>query len=113
MQIIPLIALRVGRAEQAATVLPGEPVEVPEDEARRLIDRGFARPGEAVAIDTAELIDAIVDAIADLDSESFGKDGKPNVKAIEAVLGRDITAADRDQAWATYQRLAADTADDE
>ncbi len=49
-----------------------------------------------------------MDAIADLEPDSFGKDGKPAVKAIEAVLGQDITATDRDRAWTAYQALLDD-----
>ncbi|WNO10542.1 hypothetical protein [Teredinibacter sp. KSP-S5-2] len=53
----------------------------------------------------AGLIDAIVDAITDLDPAEFGKDKKPNVKALEKILEQNITAADRDHAWAIYQQL--------
>ena len=52
---------------------------------------------------------AIVDAIARLDPKDRslwsgrGKSRKPRVDAIEAVLGYDITAAERDAAWAEVQ----------
>ncbi len=34
----------------------------------------------------------------------IGGDKKPNVKAVESVLGHDITAAERDRAWEVYQQ---------
>ena len=52
---------------------------------------------------------AIVDATGRLDPEDpslwsgRGKSRRPRVAAIEAVLGHDITAAERDAAWATVQ----------
>ena len=43
-----------------------------------------------------DLIDA---ARAAIDAGDITKDGKPEVRAIEEILGRDITAAERDEAW--------------
>lgn len=53
-----------------------------------------------------ERIALIMDAIEQLDPESendFTKGGLPDVKAIEAVLEEDITAAERDIAWQQLQ----------
>ena len=47
--------------------------------------------------------DAIEDAIRGLDPDDktlWTSDGEPKVVAVEAVLGRDITAEERDAAWA-------------
>jgi hypothetical protein len=33
----------------------------------------------------------------------FSRDGTPKVRSIERILGYDITAAERDSAWATFQ----------
>ncbi len=57
--------------------------------------------------DTAqESLAEIVDAIADLDQENpshWTNDGKPDSRSLSAVLGRIISAADRDTAWERYQ----------
>ena len=50
--------------------------------------------------DAAVLEEAILLASATLPEGSFTKNGAPDVKALEAVLGYDITAAERDAAWA-------------
>ncbi len=50
-------------------------------------------------------IEDIVEAIAGLDpTKDYGKNGKPNVDAIQAALGADISAAQRDQAWEIFQK---------
>ena len=51
---------------------------------------------EAKAKADAELLDAAVKAI---DAGDVTSDGRPEVKALEAILGKDITAADRDGVW--------------
>lgn len=50
--------------------------------------------------DTLELI---VEAIAELGEDDYTTTGLPEVKSIERVLGVDITAAQRGQAWKLYQ----------
>ena len=46
-------------------------------------------------------------AIIDGNPAAFTKSGKPRVKALESVLGFDISAADRDAAWKVYQEPSA------
>ncbi len=59
---------------------------------------------EAPVDDTPdELIEDIVEAIGILDP-----DKKPNVKDLENVIGKDITAAQRDTAWDVYQERVAE-----
>jgi hypothetical protein len=53
--------------------------------------------------DRTALLDEIIEAMGKVAKEEFGKDGKPNVKPLEAVLGYDIKAQDRDDA---LERLA-------
>lgn len=65
-------------------------VEIPETEGKTVDG------GEAVGSDQ-ELILAASEAIA---AGNVTKGGKPAVDAMEKILGRDITAADRDRAWA-------------
>lgn len=108
MQIISLISLRVGKANDVRVIESGTSIDMAENEAKRLIELGFATQCPSDVMREDDLIEAIVDAIADLPVDAFGKDGKPNVKAIESVLGQNISAADRDKAWASYQRLAND-----
>ena len=39
--------------------------------------------------------------------EELGKDGKPDVARIQALLGEQVSAEERDRAWADIQELAA------
>ena len=55
----------------------------------------------------ADLAATILTAMAGLDAMDgtlWTESGKPQVKAIEAVLHQQISAADRDAAWKIYQR---------
>lgn len=88
---------------------PGALVDVSDDEATRLIGRGFASAAgqekPTPVKDAAPSIEDIVEAISGLDpTKDYGKNGKPNVEAIEALLGVDITAAQRDQAWDIFRQ---------
>lgn len=51
-------------------------------------------------------LDEIVTAIGQLGDKDFTQSGAPEVKALEAVLDVQITAVQRDNAWATYQEHA-------
>ncbi len=108
MRVTALITLVIGKPSESRSIMPGAEAELSEAEAKRLIALGFAEARTAAVVKPVDLQDAIMDAIADLEPDSFGKDGKPAVKAIEAVLGQDITATDRDRAWAAYQSLLTD-----
>lgn len=46
---------------------------------------------------------AAVEALDLADSNNLTKDGKPTVEALESALDFDITAAERDEAWAAWQ----------
>ena len=50
-----------------------------------------------------ELIEDIVEAIGIIDPEK-----KPNVKDLENITGKDVTAAQRDTAWDVYQERVAE-----
>lgn len=89
-------------------IKPGETVDIKDDEAKSLIERGFAAALVKETPKPAEpqgpTIDDIIASIDTLDSEQdFGKSGKPNVDALEAVLDANITAEQRDKAWEIYQ----------
>lgn len=124
MKIKAIITLSVNGEDHA----PGAVVDIADDEAKRLIARGFATVQGAEKAAPASTggntqktetpssgggnggkptptIEDIVEAIAGLDpAKDYGKNGKPNVEAIEALLGADITAAQRDQAWDIIQK---------
>lgn len=124
MKIKAIITLSINSEDHA----PGAVVDIADDEAKRLIARGFAvahgteksapasTGGSTQKTETpptggsnggkpAPTIEDIVEAITGLDpAKDYGKNGKPNVEAIEALLGADITAAQRDQAWDIFQK---------
>ena len=47
-------------------------------------------------------------AIAAIKAGDVTGEGKPHVKAIEVILGRDITAKERDAAWLAIKDAEAD-----
>ena len=102
MQIRTLITLHTEKGK----VPPQSVVALPDAEAKALIAKGFA-----LATDSSNNEDALTteselhDAITVLSEDGFGKDGKPLIKALEEVLDRDITQAERDTAWKSYQAL--------
>ena len=116
MKITAIITLHVNGKDHA----PGAVLDIADDEAERLIARGFATSGQEKAAfasapakttttpaggKTAPTIEDIVEAISGLDpAKDYGKNGKPNVEAIEALLGADITAQQRDQAWEIFRQ---------
>ncbi len=49
----------------------------------------------------------IFDAIEDLEEDNkdhWTKDGKPDAKELSRILGREVTAEERNQAWAEYNK---------
>lgn len=116
MKIKAIITLNVNGKDH----VPGALLDIADDEAERLIARGFAVTGQekstpaptSAKSNTAPAggkpiptIEDIVEAISGLDpAKDYGKNGKPNVEAIEALLGADITATQRDQAWEIFQK---------
>ena len=82
------------------------PGEVSAEDAEKLVDSGKARwceAAEPVAATPAEIL-AAIDKLDKGNPDHFTNDGKPQVKAIEAVLGLRVTAAERDAAWAEVPR---------
>jgi len=91
----------------------GQEVDLKQEEAESLVDRGFAELAEGKPNQpSAELdpsIEDIIDAILQLDpKKDYGKDGIPNIKPIEKILGVTITSAQRDNAW---EQLEKDTSE--
>lgn len=83
--------------------IPGDFIVINESDFDAEKDRLWEEGDQAPAgpTDPEERLAAIRDAIAQLDPENpehFTKDGKPQVAAIEAILGYNITAAERDAA---------------
>jgi len=117
MKVIAIITLQV----DGKTIIPGKAVDIANEEAQSLIDRGFAQSATnetTAAPETSKTppppasLDDIIEAIEILNPETdFAKNGKPKVEAIEAVLGENIDAEARDKAWELYQKeLEADEA---
>tara|TARA_B100000745_G_C20100139_1_gene376270 strand:+ start:540 stop:872 length:333 start_codon:yes stop_codon:yes gene_type:complete len=106
MQVTAVVTLRIGEPGQYELLAPGSTLMVSKDDAEMLVKKGLARvDGSSAVCDLDERQDAIIDTISELGEAAFGKDGKPHVKAIEDILGQDISAAERDMAWERYQRL--------
>ncbi|WP_299081651.1 hypothetical protein [uncultured Paraglaciecola sp.] len=91
----------------------GQRVSVPEANAHVFEDMGYTVYQEPEAPKAYNEIisepeqtsnqSEIMYAIHSLSPDDFSKStGKPNVKAIEEVLGYDIKAKERDAAWAEY-----------
>ena len=115
--VIPTATLRVGPPNNSRLALPGRPVSVSRSDMQTLANAKLIKPVDSTQIivnptipqsasmHDAEIVDAIVDLIPDLDPEDFGKDKKPSVKAIESALEMNISAEQRDRAWSEYQKL--------
>ena len=94
--------------------LPGTPApeEMPERLKRKLFNRDYLRvrripdsvsaPRRAPTLD--ERIEAAIGALDPEESSLWSRTGVPRVDAIERVLGEDISAAQRNAAWAEYVR---------
>ena len=112
MKITTTTTLRTGEPGAYEFVSPNSSIHLNRKVAQALIDRGFAAQVKSVCqqegLPSAQgLVDEIIDAIDDVAPNDFGKDGKPSVKAIEEIMGVNISAADRDEAWENYQTLLA------
>ena len=84
---------------------PGDPVELTKEAAAPLLADGAVIEG-AIKPEGDELQAAIRAAIEALDPDNprhFTKGGKPDVRALEAVLGFEISAAERDEAHAAIE----------
>lgn len=86
----------------------GDPIELTSARGAHLVAAGAVkapeRDAEELAGEAAELEreQAIAEAIGQLDPENpdhFTKGGKPEVAAVEAITGFDISAKERDQVW--------------
>jgi hypothetical protein len=116
MQVITVNTVRTGKPGAYEFSPPNKTLQLSDKEAHLLITRGIVVAMGAVTQNVESqsnersyvIVDAIVDAIDDLPPEAYGKDGKPGVKAIEDILGQNVSASDRDKAWEAYQRLVDD-----
>ena len=78
----------------------GESVALTTYYRRRLAERDLIQ-AERPDPEEADLGAAIVQLVGDPDACT--QDGRPKVEALEAILGRDVTAAERDRAWAAHK----------
>ncbi len=113
--MVALIALQTVKVG-GQYVEPDGRFELPEDEAARVCGLGAARRADGADAEPQSdddagggepsLEDEIVQAIGMLDPDSeddWTQAGKPEVRALETVLSKDITAQQRDQAWERFQ----------
>ena len=120
-KVIPKHEIRF-KADETGPVhvcAPGKPVELPEDVAASLLHAGAATPyaAEDVAAvsdrvepsdptaDASSIPDDLMEAVMDLseDEASCNADGKPKVEVLAARLGRPVSAAERDAAFAALE----------
>jgi hypothetical protein len=83
----------------------GVTVELDQEAAEQLLAIGIVAPPPGKAT-LADELTAIIAAILGLDPDDPSRwtaDGKPQVVAIEAVLGRDTSAPQRNAAWIQIQ----------
>lgn len=88
--------------------MPGAPVEVDERDVPACTDRGCVSANKVEAVvEKMDRVEEITNAIQTLldegDEKNFTSMGDPKVKPIERILGYDITAEERDQAWALLE----------
>lgn len=78
-------------------------------EEKLLVDVGWAEYCKDDAVDIAEDIDEIreevdwLEVFTSLEDKDFTTTGKPRVKAVEAIVGRDLTSKEVNDAWKEYQ----------
>jgi len=82
--------------------MPGDSFDCSDKEARRLIEKGIVRADNSDQEAAPE--DILEAAKTAIEAGKTTKDGRPTVEAIEEILGRDISAKERDEAW---ERLEA------
>jgi hypothetical protein len=117
------VKLKTIYANASGTHGVDEVIDVPQSEAQDLILHGFAMelkdsnkaevpmdeqapPMNAPKNNEPDIVQEIVEAIGLLDPENpdhYTKGKKPEVAALEEILGKDITAAQRDKAFEIYQ----------
>ena len=56
-------------------------------------------------LQTNPVVDAVTLLVEEANPKDFGRDGTPKVRSVERILGYDISAADRDVAWNTFQEV--------
>lgn len=116
---MPGYVLKTPLKTAEGVVPPGKTVELSEKDGEALVaceaaeavkagkTKANAKPADAVALTAA-----IAEAIGKLDKdkvENWTKGGVPQVGAIEAALGYEISAGERDAAWTAFQAEAAKT----
>lgn len=110
---LPIVTVTRDKQGRRVRNRPGTPITLAADEADTLVKRWGEVKGPAIAAakpakpEGEALMGAIAEVIKDLDQDSeehFTKSGAPIVSAIEKVLGYDITAAERDAAWAAIKK---------
>ena len=125
VKVTSIASLRLTQAGRHVLMPPLSTVALPHAEADHLLRKGFVEPADAKSaltpldgdinapqatavashISDDDVMDAIIDGITDLDDDAFGSDGKPKVKALEALLEMTIGASLRDKAWQRFQAL--------
>lgn len=60
-------------------------------------------PKPILELQATPTVDAIRLLVEQGNTKDFSKEGLPKVKAVEKILGYDISAADRDAGWAIFQ----------
>lgn len=131
MKVITLVTTRSGQAPDFTIQPAGTALALSDTEARYWIQQGLAKALDSsepnlchqhqetdastchdenvnvddMSLEANELQMALLDAMDDLPPEALGREGKPTVKALEAILEKNISAAERDQAWKTYQGM--------
>lgn len=105
MKIKLLTTIRKGNGSNSEYCPKGSITDLPDNDAKELIERGLAETTEPSPSPSSSNIEAIMEAIGSLKPEDFAKDGKPKIPCLETLLDTKVSGADRDAAWAKYQEL--------
>jgi len=81
--------------------LPGSVItDMPEKEAKRLIDKGKVERAEEEETPEPVISEEVIEAARKaIEAGQTTGSGKPKVEAMAEILGRDVSAAERDEAF--------------
>ena len=87
--------------------VPGDTMELDEATAAPLLGVESIAPVKEQAASRDQVLDRALASLDPNDAALWTQNGLPQVAALEAAAGFDITAAERDAAWVRHQQARA------